>query len=45
MNKAETTCHELMKQTAAVLDDKSLKLLFVSTQRNNLELCVEYAVM
>jgi hypothetical protein len=45
MNKPETTCHELTKQTAAVLNDENLQLLFVSTQQNNLELCVEYAVM
>jgi hypothetical protein len=44
MDKPETTCGGLTKTTAAILDDDNLKLLFVSTQRNNLELCVEYAV-
>jgi len=35
---------ELMKETAGSLDDLALKILFVSVQRNNLELCMEYAV-
>jgi len=35
---------ELMKKTADSLDDLALKILFVSVQQNNLELCVQYAV-
>ncbi|TFK59657.1 hypothetical protein BDN72DRAFT_851139 [Pluteus cervinus] len=35
---------ELTKQTANSLDDLALKLLFVSVQQNNLELCIGYAV-
>ena len=35
---------ELIKETAGALDDLALKILFVSVQRNNLELCMEYAV-
>ena len=35
---------ELMKETAGSLDDLALKILFVSVQKNNLELCMEYAV-
>ena len=35
---------ELMKKTADSLDDLALKILFVSVQQNNLELCMEYAV-
>ncbi|KAG6913995.1 hypothetical protein DXG01_002996, partial [Tephrocybe rancida] len=34
----------LIKRTAESLDDLSLKMLFVSIQQNNLELCIEYAV-
>ncbi|KAJ3517594.1 hypothetical protein NLJ89_g413 [Agrocybe chaxingu] len=34
---------ELMAKTAESLDDLSLKILFVSVQTNNLELCLEYA--
>ena len=35
---------ELMKATADSLDDLALKMLFVSVQQNNLELCIQYAV-
>jgi len=35
---------ELIKETAGSLDDLALKILFVSVQKNNLELCMEYAV-
>ncbi|KAH9162500.1 era-like GTP-binding protein [Lactarius sanguifluus] len=34
----------LIKKTAESLDDLALKILFVSLQQNNLELCVEYAI-
>jgi len=33
-----------MEETAAALDNEVLQQLFVSTQRNNLELCISYAV-
>ena len=35
---------ELIKQTAASIDDLALKMLFVSVQQNNLEVCIKYAV-
>jgi hypothetical protein len=35
---------ELIKQTAASIDDLALRMLFVSVQQNNLEICIEYAV-
>jgi hypothetical protein len=35
---------ELMKNTADSLDDIALKILFISVQQNNLELCLTYAV-
>jgi hypothetical protein len=44
MYKADADCHELIKQTAVVINDDTLQLLFVSTQRNNLELCIEYSI-
>jgi len=44
MHKADTHCHELMEQTAGALDSTTLQMLFVSTQRVNLELCMTYAV-
>ena len=44
MQKDETDCHELTRTVAAVLDDENLQRLFVSTQQNNLKLCIELAV-
>jgi len=44
MNKPEADCGRLLDTVAAVLDDTNLQRLFVSTQRNNLELCMKYAV-
>ena len=35
---------ELIKQTAASIDNLALKMLFVNVQRNNLEVCIECAV-
>ena len=33
----------LIERTASSLDDTALKILFVSVQQNNIELCIEYA--
>jgi hypothetical protein len=44
LNKSETDCRELTQTVAAVLDDDNLQRLFVSTQRNNLQMCMEYAI-
>jgi hypothetical protein len=35
---------ELIKKTAESLDNLALKILFISLQQNNLELCLQYAV-
>ena len=35
---------ELIKQTASSIDDLALKMLFVTVQQNNLEVCMQYAV-
>ena len=34
----------LSEKTASSLDDTTLKLLFVSVQQNNIDLCVQYAI-
>ena len=34
----------LIEKTAASLEDTALKILFVSVQRNNIELCIQYAI-
>ena len=43
MNHPNATCQELVNCTASSIDDAALRLLFVSTQRNNLALCIESA--
>ena len=35
---------ELIKQTAASMDNLALKMLFVTVQQNNLEVCIESAI-
>ena len=35
---------DLIEKTASSLDDTALKLLFVSVQQNNIDLCVQYAI-
>jgi hypothetical protein len=35
---------ELIKQTVASIDDLALKMLFVTIQQNNLEICIENAI-
>jgi len=35
---------ELIKQTVASIDDLALKMLFITVQQNNLEVCIEYAM-
>ena len=35
----------LIEKTASTLDDTALKMLFVSVQQNNIDLCVRYAIL
>jgi len=35
---------ELIKQTAASINNLALKMLFITIQQNNLYVCIEYAV-
>ncbi|SRR6266550_5289701 len=41
MDMPENDCPELSEKTAYAIDDASLQELFVSTQMNNLDLCVK----
>ena len=34
----------LIEKTASSLEDTALKMLFVSVQQNNIELCIRYAI-
>ena len=36
-------CNELIERTTDAIDDDAVKLLFVSVQRNNLDLCARLA--
>ena len=40
MDKEENQCSELSEKTADILDNDVLVNLFVSTQKNNLDLCI-----
>ncbi|KDR79305.1 hypothetical protein GALMADRAFT_1233028 [Galerina marginata CBS 339.88] len=44
MRNTASCCAELIEKTANVLNDDTLKLLFVSVQENNVNLCIHYAV-
>lgn len=44
MDIPENNCPELTEKTADVIDDNVLKALFISTQRNNLDLSVKSAL-
>ncbi len=44
MDIPEQDCPELTQQTADAIDNTSLHQLFVSTQRNHLDLCVKTAL-
>ena len=44
MNKKENQCSELSEKTMDILDNDVLVDLFVSTQQNNLDLCIEMSI-
>jgi len=44
MRVGTSNCNELIAKTANALTDDTLRLLFVSVQQNNVDLCIEYAV-
>jgi hypothetical protein len=44
MDIPENNCPELTDKTADAIDDIVLKELFISTQKNNLNLSVKYAL-
>jgi hypothetical protein len=44
MHEQTADCSELIRQTADAIDDDTLKLLFVSVQQNNLDVCIESAL-
>jgi len=44
MDKQENQCSELSEKTMKILDNNVLVNLFVSTQMNNLDLCIEKGI-
>ena len=49
LHNPETGKHQdqvkvLIEKTASSLDDAALKMLFVSVQQNNIEICIRYAI-
>ena len=44
MNKEENQCFELSEKTMDILDNDILVNLFVSTQKNNLDLCIKKSI-
>ena len=44
MDIPEKDCPELIEKTADAIDDASLQELFVSTQMNNINLCVKFGL-
>ena len=44
MHKPGGNCNDLMKKTVDALSSEPLQQLFVLTQQNNLDICVEYGI-
>ena len=44
IGKHQYQVEALIEKTASSLDDKALKMLFVSVQQNNIGLCIQYAI-
>jgi hypothetical protein len=44
MHEPGGNCNDLIKKTVDALSSEELQQLFVSTQQNNLDICVEYGI-
>jgi len=45
MQNPTSDCNELLRKTAAALSDDTILQLFLTVQKNNLCLSIEYAIM
>ena len=45
MQNPTSDCSELLRKTAATLSDDTILQLFLTVQKNNLSLSIEYAIM
>jgi hypothetical protein len=44
MDKEDNQCSELSEKTINILDNDALVNLFISTQQNNLDLCITKSI-
>ena len=44
MNEPEGDCNELIEKTAEALSGEQLQQFFLSTQQNNIYVCLKYGV-
>jgi len=44
MHEPGADCNDLIKKTTGTLSSEELQQLFLSTQQNSLDLCVEYEI-
>ena len=44
MDEPGADCNDLIETTAAALSSKELQQLFLSTQQNNVEICLKYGI-
>jgi hypothetical protein len=44
MHNSNEGCNILLENTARVLDEKAVQLLFITAQETNIALCIRYAV-
>jgi len=44
MHKPESNCSEIVEKMAKAITNRDLQILFVSTQKNNVELCTKHAI-
>ena len=44
MHKSGADCNDLIEKTAAALSSEELQQLFLSTQQNNVEICLKYGI-
>ena len=45
MQNPTSDCNELLRKTAATLSDETILQLFLTVQKNNLSVSIEYAII
>ena len=44
MHESGSGCNDLIEKTAGALSSEELQQLFLSTQKNNVEICLKYGI-